>query len=109
MYQSTSPQDHDGRTRRSLPARPDPAIDKEPRWVGLGRGTYPFSTYADVSAAYCATVQRLGLGVSGAPPCEVLDDAGNVVAVVAFNGRVFGIRADGEADYATVLHERGGV
>jgi hypothetical protein len=35
----------------------------------------------------------------------VLDDAGNVVARVAYTGRVFAIGTDGQADYSIVLHE----
>src|SRR5690554_6861236 len=47
--------------------------DSGPRWIRIGPGTYPFSTYAEASAAYCATIHRLGLGVSKAPACELLD------------------------------------
>jgi hypothetical protein len=59
-----------------------PAADQHPRWIRVGRGTYPFSSYAAASAAYCATIERLGLGISEAPVCELLDDAGNVMARV---------------------------
>jgi hypothetical protein len=89
-----------------LPARQYPG--EEPRWVRMGRGTFPFSSFAAASAAYRATIERLGLGASEAPLCEVLDDAGNVVARVGYNGRIFAVGADGESDYATVLHETGG-
>ena len=76
-----------------------------PRWIRVGDGTYPFSTYAKASAAYCATIERLGLGVSEAPVCEVLDEAGDLVARVAYNGRIFAVGPAGECDYAKVLHE----
>ena len=82
-----------------------PAIGGDPRWIRVGRGTYPFSTYAAVSAAYCATIDRLGLGVSEVPSCEVLDEAGDLVARVAYNGRIFAIGPDGECDNTRVLHE----
>ena len=91
------------------PLRACPTDHSEPRWIRVGRGTYPFSTYGAASAAYCATVKRLGLGVSDAPACDVLDDAGNVVARVAYNGRVFAVGPDGECDYTRVLHEAGSI
>ena len=80
-------------------------VSRDPRWVRVGRGTYPFSTYGAASTAYCATIERLGLGVSEAPTCEVLNEAGNVVARVAYNGRVFAVGSDGECEYTMVLHE----
>ena len=79
--------------------------DSGPRWIRVGRGTYPFSSHAEASAAYRATIERLGLGVSEAPACEVLDEAGNLVARVAYNGRIFAVGPDGECDYTRVLHE----
>jgi hypothetical protein len=88
------------------PARHHP--DREPRWVRVGRGTFPFSSYAAASAAYRATIERLGLGVSEAPACEVLDEAGNLIAQVAYNGRIFAVRPDGECDRTRVLHDTGG-
>jgi len=66
-------------------------------------GNHPI--YAEASAAYCAIIERLGLGVSEAPVCEVLDEAGNLVARAAYNGRIFAVGPDGECDYARVLHE----
>jgi len=70
-------------------------------------GNHPI--YAEASAAYCATIERLGLGVSEAPVCEVLDEAGDPVAHVAYNGRIFAVGPNGECDYTTVLHEAGSV
>ena len=95
--------DHAAASARPL-ADP-PTASRAPRWIRIGRGTYPFSSHAEASAAYCATIERLGLGVSEAPVCEVLDEAGDLVARVAYNGRVFAVGPDGECDCARVLHE----
>ena len=103
MYQTTFAKDTIATAGRPLPARQHSA--GEPRWVRIGRGTYPFSSYAEVSAAYRAAIERLGLGVSETPACDVLDGTGNVVAQVAYNGRIFAVDADGEADRSVVLHE----
>ena len=101
MHQTSSAR-HD-EVRRFLPAHQ--YVDGEPRWIRIGRGTYPFSSHAEASAAYRATIERLGLGVSEAPVCEVLDEAGDLVARVAYNGRIFAVGPDGECDYTRVKHE----
>ena len=106
MYQTTSAKRDNATARGPLPVPQH--LDREPRWVRIGRGTYPFSSYAAVSAAYRAAIERLGLGVSETPTCDVLDGTGNVVAQVAYNGRVFAVGADGEADRSIVLHETRG-
>lgn len=107
MHQTTSAKLDNAMAARPLPAQQHPAT--EPRWVRIGRGTYPFSSYAEVSAAYRSAIERLGLGVSQTPTCDVLDGTGNVVAQVAYNGRIFAVDADGEADRGIVLYEtRGG-
>ena len=92
-------------THPTVPIPPQPASSPNPRWIRVGRGTYPFSTYAEASAAYCATIERLGLGVSEAPVCAVLDEVGDIVARVAYNGRIFAVGLGGECDYTRVLHE----
>jgi hypothetical protein len=103
MHQTSSANVDDVAARGLLPAHQHP--DAEPKWIRVGRGTYPFSSFAAASAAYCATIERLGLGVSEAPACVLLDDAGNVVARVAYNGRIFAVGTDGKSDYSIVLHE----
>jgi hypothetical protein len=85
MHQTTSAR-HKATASEVLPTPQHP--DREPRWVRVGRGTFPFSSFAAASAAYRAAIERLNLGVSEAPPCEVLDDAENLIARVAYNGRV---------------------
>ena len=107
MHQTTFAKPDNATARGPLPVPQH--LDREPQWVRVGRGTYPFSTYADASAAYRAAIERLGLGVSETPACDVLDGTGNVVAQVAYNGRIFAVDADGETDRGIVLYEtRGG-
>ena len=106
MHQTTSTKDKNATTTGPLPARQHSA--GQPRWVRIGRGTYPFGSYAEVSAAYRAAIERLGLGVSETPACDVLDGTGNVVAQVAYNGRIFAVDAAGETDRSIVLYETRG-
>ncbi len=75
MSQIIFPEDSRSAARGPAPIRPDPTVVPEPRWVRVGRGTFPFSSFAAASAAYRAAIERLDLGVSEAPACEVLDDA----------------------------------
>lgn len=96
---------HTAELIRDRPLAQSPTTGRDPRWIRVGRGTYPFSSYAAASAAYCATIERLGVGVSEAPVCEVLDEAGDLAARVAYNGRIFAVLPDGECDYTKVLHE----
>jgi hypothetical protein len=42
-----------------------------------------------VSSAYRATIERLGLGASNAPPCHIVNERGQCVAHVSYNGRVW--------------------
>lgn len=55
----------------------------------VGRTTYPVTSWQQVSTAYRRTIETLDLGASQAPRCEIVDMRGNVIAHVAYNGRVF--------------------
>lgn len=77
----------------------------DPHTVRIGRRSFPFTTYAEVSAAYRAVIESLDLGASETPICAVFDADGVKVANVAYNGRIFATLADGESDYERVLHE----
>lgn len=55
----------------------------------VGKTTYPASTVQQVSAAYTATINRLGLGASEAPPCRIVDERGKIVFHVSYNGKVW--------------------
>lgn len=57
--------------------------------VRIGRRTFPFTTCEDVSRAYRATIERLGIGGSKTPICLILDHRGEVVGHVSYNGRVW--------------------
>ena len=109
MHQIRSAEDGKPNDTGPLSAPQHPNVGREPQWVRIGRGTYPFGSYAEVSAAYRATIERLDLGASETPSCELLDAAGSVMARVAYSGRIFEAGADGEADHSILLYEaRGG-
>jgi hypothetical protein len=57
--------------------------------VRIGRRTFPFTTCEDVSRAYRATIDRLGLGGSKTPPCVILNASGQPTGRVSYNGRVW--------------------
>jgi hypothetical protein len=50
---------------------------------------FSFENWGQVSKAYRRTCEALGLGPAEAPRCVILDDAGAIVAHVAYNGRVW--------------------
>lgn len=58
-------------------------------YVRIGARLYPFQGLAQASQAYVATIDRLDLGASRAPLCELLDSAGNAIGSISYNGRVW--------------------
>lgn len=60
-----------------------------PAVVRIGNREFPFTSFEDVSAAYRATIDKLGLGASQTPRCDILDAAGVRVARVSYNGNVW--------------------
>lgn len=71
-------------------------IEASPAAVRLGSRTFPWpGSYAEVSVAYRAAVDATGATSSGetgprAPDCDVIDGGGRVIAVVSYNGKVWG-------------------
>jgi hypothetical protein len=57
--------------------------------VRIGSRVFPFTGFAEVSAAYRATIDRLGLGASQTPTCKIFDGTGRQTAYVSYNGRVW--------------------
>ena len=55
----------------------------------IGRRTFPFTTAFEISAAYRATIERLNLGASRAPSCDLLDGSGKRIGYVSYNGKVW--------------------
>jgi len=55
----------------------------------IGRRTFPFTTAEEISRAYRATIDRLGLGASRAPSCDLLDGNGHRIGYVSYNGKVW--------------------
>lgn len=60
-----------------------------PSKVRINRTRFPFTSYAEASAAYRKTIDTLGLGASEAPNCDILDTFGRPIGYVSYNGRVW--------------------
>ena len=69
-----------------------------PKKVKINGATFPFTSYAEVSAAYLhardvsGAVSQHHIAHKDAPvvpSCEILDGAGNCIAWVSYNGRVW--------------------
>lgn len=60
-----------------------------PHEVRIAGRSFPFTSLEQVSAAYSATIHRLGVGGSETPRCEIFDGSGQRVARVSYNGRVW--------------------
>lgn len=56
--------------------------------VRVGGRLLPFVGLKETSQVYRETIDRLGLGASQTPSCEILDGE-TVVAHVSYNGRVW--------------------
>lgn len=57
--------------------------------VRVGSHVFPFTDFAQVSAAYRATIDRLGIGARRTPHCKIFDGTGRQTAYVSYNGRVW--------------------
>lgn len=64
------------------------AATKYHRVVIQGR-SFPFTSFEEVSRAYRATIERLGVGGSKTPQCSIFDAAGNQTAYLSYNGRAW--------------------
>lgn len=84
------------------PAEATPAL---PMYVQIRKARFLFTSYEDASKAYRATIDRLDLGGSATPPCTIHAADGREVAHVAYNGRVFETRTDGDWKKQRILFE----
>jgi hypothetical protein len=87
------------------------SIEQAPTTVVIGRKRYAFTTFAEVSRAYRATIEAMNIGASRTPRCVILGSDGREVARVAYNGRVFGMAGEVLYDtpsYAAYLAEKAG-
>lgn len=64
-------------------------ITDAPDHIIIDGRAFAFTSYAEVSAAYRATIDRLGIGGSETPPCRIFKADGQQVAYVSYNGRVW--------------------
>lgn len=58
-------------------------------YVRIGASLYPYRGLAHASQAYMATIERLGLGASETPRCELLDSAKKPLGYISYNGRAW--------------------
>ena len=58
-------------------------------FVQVGRRRIEVDSYKDASARARTAIEQTGVGVSRAPRVEIVNGAGEVLAYVAYNGRVF--------------------
>ena len=58
-------------------------------YARCGNAEYRVESWRQVSEAYRATLDRLGFGARDAPPCQIFDRAGRIVAHVSYNGKVW--------------------
>ena len=49
----------------------------------------PFMGARHESMIYRATIEGLNLGASEAPPCHIVDEDGEIVAHISYNGKVW--------------------
>lgn len=57
--------------------------------VRIDGRAFPFTSFAEVSAAYRATIDHLGIGGSETPRCEIFDGAGRQTGYISYNGRAW--------------------
>ena len=80
------------------------SIVATPDHVRFGRKQFAFTSFADVSAAFCQTRDRLGATSSGRtgpamPKCTIHAADGTQVARVSYNGRVWtGLETGAQAE-----------
>lgn len=60
-----------------------------PYFARIGDRAHRVESLAQVSDAYTATIELLGLGATNTPPCRITDEDGVTVAHVSYNGRIW--------------------
>lgn len=55
----------------------------------IGDAVFPFTSCEEVSGAYRATIEHMGIGASETPPCRIMNERGREVGYVSYNGRVW--------------------
>lgn len=63
-------------------------------YATIGRRYYPADSLEQVSRAYRATIEHLGLGASQTPPCQIFDRNGDLIGRCSYNGRIWSTRPD---------------
>jgi hypothetical protein len=64
-------------------------VETQSLYVAIGAKRFPVTTLADASALFCKTRDAFGEGASKTPQCKVVDQRGEVVARISYNGRIW--------------------
>jgi hypothetical protein len=70
------------------------ALEPQPAFVRIGSRVAPFTSYAQVSSAYRAAIEKTGATGSGetgprAPDCDILDAHYRMIGWISYNGRAW--------------------
>jgi hypothetical protein len=58
-------------------------------FIQVGARRYPIASFAQASQMFCAARDEAGEGASNTPTPLIVDECGETIAYVAYNGRVF--------------------
>lgn len=58
-------------------------------FLRIGRREYPVADFAQASEMFCRARDESGFGASKVPQVFIVDDAGECVAKISYNGRVW--------------------
>jgi hypothetical protein len=58
-------------------------------FIKIGRKSYPVASLKEASEMFCAARDKSGLGASRVPDAFVINGAGDHVAHISYNGRVW--------------------
>jgi hypothetical protein len=64
-------------------------IPTAPMFIVVGGKPYPVASFAQASTMFCMARDRSGEGASAVPTPVIVDAAGEIVAHVSYNGRVW--------------------
>ncbi len=58
-------------------------------FLQIGRRRYQVASFEEASRMFCVAREKSGFGSSKIPSPNIVDERGEVIAYVAYNGRVF--------------------
>lgn len=64
-------------------------IPTKPMFIQIRRKRYQVASFEAASVMFCAARDASGNGASKTPSPRIVDEAGNVIAHISYNGRVW--------------------